>query len=254
MRNIILLSVSLVALAACVTSESQVQEAIRKNPKIVFNAIEEHPEDFIEVVNRAAQAAQQKQYEKQAELRKQQQEQDLKNPKKPKLEASRRLVGDDLAKITVVEYADFECPACGMAYEGLKKFKEKHRGDIQFYFKHMPLSFHKMAYPSASYFEAVFVQDKTKGLKFYEYIFENQETLSEELLKKAVKAVGADAKRVAADLSSAKVKAAIAADSTEFRDFGFTGTPVVILNGVVLNGAQTFEELERVLAVTQAGR
>jgi protein-disulfide isomerase len=245
MRNIMLV-VPVLALLGCVSSETQVREAIRKNPKIVFDVIEEHPEQFIEVVNRAAQAAQQKQYEKQAGDLKRQQEEDLKNPKTPMLDAHRRLLGADSGKIVLVEYADFECPACGMAYEGLKKFKAKHKDQIQFYYKNMPLSFHKMAYPAASYFEAVFLQDKEKAAKFYEYVFENQRSLSEEFLKKAVKGVGANLAKVDKDLESSKVKAVIAEDMEEFRKFGFTGTPVVLINGVALNGAQSFEELERV--------
>ncbi len=249
MRNFIIVAM-LIAIAGCASNDTQIRDAMRKNPKIVFDVIEENPEQFIEVVNRAAQAAQQKQYEKKVSEMKMQQDEDLKNPKHPKLDTNRRLIGADSGKIVVVEYADFQCPACGMAYNGLKKFKEKYRDQVQFYYKNMPLDFHKMAYPSAAYFEAVFLQDKEKAAKFYEYLFENQRALSADLLKKAVKHVGANLEKVEKDINSPGVKKIIDDDGAEFQKFGFTGTPVVILNGVALNGAQTFEELERVLKLT----
>lgn len=251
MKKFIITSLAALAIVGCATNESQVKEAIRKNPKIIFDAIEENPEQFIEVVNRAAQKAQQKQYEKQAAALKAEQEKDLKNPKQPKLSDDRRLMGNSESKLVIVEYADFQCPACKMAFDSLSQFKKKYKGKFQFYYKHMPLDFHKMAYPAASYFEAVKLQDKEKAKKFLDFVFQNQRQMSDEsFLKKAAQNVGADVKRVQQDLKSEKIKNIIEEDMAEFQSFGFTGTPVVLINGVALNGAQKLEELERVAKLT----
>lgn len=247
------LVICLLAIVGCSSSETQVKEAIKKNPNIVFDVIEENPEQFIEVVNRAAQKAQAKQYEKQVAERKSAQEGDLKNPKHPALVSDRKLSGDDTGKIIVVEYADFQCPACSMAYDSLKQLKEKYKGQVQFYYKHMPLDFHKMAYPSALYFEAVRLQDKSKAKKFYEYLFENQRQLvDEDFLKQAAAHVGANMKKIEVDIKSEAVSKIIEEDMAEFQKFGFTGTPVLIVNGVALNGAQRIEELDRVVSLTLA--
>lgn len=251
MKKTILMACALLALVGCATNESQLKEALRKNPKIIFDIIEENPEQFIEVVNRAAQKAQQKQYEKQVSEMKEEQEKDIKNPKKPKLTDDRRLAGDSSSKITIVEYADFQCPACRMAYESLNEFKKKYKGQVQFYYKHMPLDFHKMAFPAALYFESIKVQDTTKAIKFYDLVFENQRQMSDEnFLKKTAQAVGADLKRLQQDMKSDKVKQVIEEDMAEFQKFGFTGTPVILINGVALLGAQKIEELERVSKMT----
>lgn len=251
MKKFIAIGLAVLGVVGCATNESQVKEAIRKNPKIIFDAIEENPEQFIEVVNRAAQKTQQKQYEKQISDLKVEQEKDLKNPKQPKLTDERRLMGNSENKIVIVEYADFQCPACKMAYDSLNQFKEKYKGKFQFYYKHMPLDFHKMAYPAASYFEAIKLQDKEKAKKFFDFVFQNQRQMSDEsFLKKAAQNVGADIKRVQQDLKSDKVKNIIEEDMAEFQNFGFTGTPVVLINGVALNGAQKLEELERVAKLT----
>lgn len=249
--KIIALSLPTILLTGCSLNETRVKEAIRKDPKIVFDVIEENPEQFIEVVNRAAQAAQEKRNASQADGLRKQREEDLKKPKQPVLDPLRRLVGTNGAKIVIVEYADFQCSACKMAYDGLRKFKEKYKGQVQFYYKNMPLDFHEMAYPAAAYYEAIKLQGNDKALKFYEYVFENQSGLKEkDFLKIAAKKIGADVQKVEIDLKSSQVKNTIAWDMEEFQRFGFTGTPVVILNGVALHGAQRLEDLEAVLKLT----
>lgn len=240
-------------LAACASNEAQIGAYLEKHPEVVFKAIESHPEEFIDVVNKAARKAQEAQYKKQAEEQQAQRDEQRKNPLKPVLNDDRRLVGAKNASVQIVEYADFQCPACGMAYNALKTVKEKYKDRVQFYYKHMPLDFHKMAYPSAVYFEALKLQDKEKARKFYDVLFENQRELSESFLNASAKKVGADMKRLEADLKSDKVKKVIEADMGEFEKFGFTGTPVIVINGVAMHGAQPAEELEKMIDQALAG-
>jgi protein-disulfide isomerase len=251
----VILSAFLLLVAGCASSNppnsEDVRRAIEKDPKIVFDAIEKNPEQFMDVVNRAAQVAQRKQYEAQAEKMRQDEAHDIKNPRKPEVADDRRLIGSASAPITIVEYADFQCPACGMAYKSLKQFKEKYKGRYQFVYKNMPLDFHKMAYPSATYFEAIRLQGKDKALRFYELAFENQRDLDNDFLKRTAKQVGADMARLEKDIQSNKVKDVIAADQAEFEKFGFTGTPVLIVNGVAMQGAQPLSEIERVISETK---
>lgn len=230
--------------AGCALSDKQVKEAVQRNPDIIFTVIEENPEQFLEVVNRAAQKAQRAQYQKQLAEQEEEQLKDFRNPKKPELSADRRLSGSDKGNIVIVEYADFQCPACRMAYSSLKEFKTKYKDQVQFYYKHMPLDFHKMAYPSALYFEAIRLQDKDKALKFYDELFQNQKDLSDKFLKKAAVKVGADMKKLNKDLHSDAVKKIVEADMEEFQKFGFNGTPSIIMNGVAITGAQSLEALE----------
>lgn len=252
MKKLFLLG-ALFAFSACATKESQIAEYLKKNPKVVFDVIEENPEQFMEVINRAARKVQEGHQQKQmAEIQKQQEEQ-IKNPLKPALHEERRLLGSKGAKITIVEYADFQCPACRMAFSNLKQIKEKYKDKVQFYYKNMPLDFHKMAYPAALYYEAIFVQDRTKAQKYYEELFENQDGMRDEaFLKAAAQKVGADMKRVASDIKSEKIRKLIEEDMAEFERFGFTGTPVILVNGVALHGAQPTQEIERVIALTSS--
>lgn len=242
---------SILFLGACATQENKIAEYLKKNPKIVFDVIEENPEQFIDVVNKAARKAQEAQYSKQlSEAQKQQQEQ-LNNPLKPDLRERHLLFGLEKSPITIVEYADFQCPACKMAHETLKKVKEKYKNEVRFYYKNMPLDFHKMAMPAARYFEAIKMVDKVKAEKFFNLVFDEQNQLrSEDFLKNAVKRVGLDPQSIIKKINSVEIDKSINEDMNEFQKLGFTGTPVIIVNGVALNGAQPIEEIERVIQLT----
>lgn len=249
----IFLGAVLLSLAACATQENKIADYLKKNPKIVFDVIEDNPEQFIEVVNKAAKKAQELQYTKQNAELKQQQESQLKNPLKPELSNDRLLYGSQSAPIVIVEYADFQCPACRMAHESLKKIKEKYQDQIQFYYKHMPLDFHKMAMPAAKYYEAVKLVDKAKAEKFFNLVFEQQNRLrDEDFLKKTVKQLGINLQKVSEKLNSKDIELTINSDMVEFQKFGFTGTPVIVVNGVALHGAQPPEELLRIIELTKS--
>ena len=86
---------------------------------------------------------------------------------------------------------------------------------------------------------------------FYDSIYENQSQLSDEaFLKNMAQKTGVNMKKLQQDVKSDQVKQVIEADMTEFQNFEFTGTPVILINGVALHGAQKIEELERVAKLT----
>lgn len=253
MKNKIVFAVVSLFVVGCAMSEGQLRETLKKNPKIVFDLIEENPEQFIAVVNRAAQEVQKKAQENRALKAEQDLQENLLKPLNPKLEKERRILGSDKSNITIVEYGDLQCPACRMGSSALMAFKEKHKGEVQFYFKHMPLDFHQMALPAAKYFEAIRMQNNEKAMKFYSEVFSNQQKISEPgFLDQIASRVGVNKKQLEQDLKSKQVLNAIEEDQFEFQKLGFTGTPVVILNGVALSGARTLEDLESILARTQS--
>ena len=228
--------------------EKKLAEMLKKNPQILYDVIEQNPAEFLTVLNRAAKKAQEQMYASQMSQRQQAVEEEMKSPKKPVLDQTSRLYGTDQAKITIVEYADFQCPACSMAHQSLKELKKRRGDQIQFHYKHMPLDFHPMAMPAAQYFEAIKLQDQKKAYAFYNYVFENQRQMKDEaFLKKAAQTVKADLKKIAADLKSDKVQKRIDQDMEEFQNFGYTGTPVILINGITMSGAQPVEQLEQMI-------
>ena len=53
--------------------------------------------------------------------------------------------GPENAKVTIIEYSDFECPFCERAVPTMEQILEKYPNDVRLIFKHVPLSFHAQA-------------------------------------------------------------------------------------------------------------
>lgn len=235
-------------LVSCSPSEERIKAVIRDNPDLVFGAIEEHPEKFIATVNRAAKAQQRRAQEEESQKAVVQMEAEFKNPKKPEIDEARILFGGKAAPVTIVEYGDLQCPACRHGYFALNEIKKKYKDKIRIIYKHMPLSFHKLAMPAAQYFEAIARQDRKKALSFHDKIFENQKELKNKAyLEKVAKSLKLDWKKLSSDLKSSAVEKRIQADMEEFSRFGYSGTPVYLINGVSLQGAYPAEAMAEVI-------
>lgn len=248
--KIISLGVLSLALANCAPSAKQLKDAIEKDPSIVFTAIEKDPEQFIEVVNKAAQNAQRRAQEKAVAEESKKRDSEFSNPLQAEVAEGRVIFGPKDAKVTIIEYSDFECPYCAKGHATVDEVMKAYPKDVRVVYKHLPLDFHPMAMPAAKYFEAIGLQSADKAEKFYNYIFENQgdfRSKKEGLLKDAAKKVGADMKKLEKDLESEVVKARIEADMAEAAKFGFSGTPGFLINGVSLRGAYPFSEFKEII-------
>lgn len=252
MKALKLFGISALALTLvnCAPSAKQLKEAVEKDPSIVFAAIEKDPEQFIEVVNKAAQNAQRKAQEKAVAEEGKKRDDEFKNPLQPAIEEGRVVFGPKDAKITIIEYSDFECPYCAKGHATVDEVMKAYPKDVRVIYKHLPLDFHPMAMPAAEYFEAIALQDHAKAEKFYNLVFENQgdlRTKKEGALKDFAKKVGADLKKVEKDLKSEVVQKRIEADMEEARKFNFSGTPGFLINGVSLRGAYPFADFKEII-------
>lgn len=252
MKTFKLLSLPVLALALtnCAPSAKQIKEAVEKDPSIVFVAIEKDPVKFIEVVNKAAQDAQKGAQEKMMAEEGQKRDEEFKNPLQPAVENGRVIFGKKDAKVTVIEYSDFQCPYCARGYQTVEEVMKAYPNDVRVVFKHLPLDFHPMAMPASRYFEAIAMQDHAKAEKFYKLVFENQGDLGskkEAFLKDMTKKAGADLKKVEKDLNSEAITKRIEADMEEAKKFNFSGTPGFIINGVSLRGAYPFAEFKTII-------
>lgn len=244
------LSIMALAITNCSPSAKQLKEAIEKDPSIVFVAIEKHPDQFIEVVNKAAQEANKRQQDKAVAEETQKRDEEFKNPLKPVVEDGRVIYGKKDAPITIVEYSDFECPYCSKGYLTVKQVRSEYGDKVRIVFKHLPLEFHAMAMPAAEYFEAIAMQSHEKAEKFHDMVFENQGDLrgkKEAFLKETAKKLGVDMGKLAKDLKSEGVQKRIETDMDEAQQFGFSGTPGFIINGVSLRGAYPFPEFKAII-------
>ena len=141
--------------------------------------------------------------------------------------------GDANAAVTVIEFTDFQCSACGAMYPVMEDVLRSYGNRVRFVIRNFPLTrAHENAMRAAQAAEAA----KAQG-KFWEYIdllFKNQTALDAEGLKKYATQVGMDRKRFDAEFESAKYDADIRRDIEEGEVYGIEATPTIYINGVAL--------------------
>ena len=235
------------ALVASCTSDEKMKEQITKilkdDPKVLTEAIEKHPAEFIEALQKAAKNAQEVMGKKREEDEKKKLEESFYKPLVAEIRKDESIRGPKDAPITLVEYSDFECPFCSRGYETVQSLLKKYDGKIRFIYKHLPLSFHEQAMISARYYEAIRMQDEKKAFAFHDAVFKDQRKLKngEAFLQATAKQVGADMARLKKDLGSEAITKRIEEDQKEAGSFGMQGTPGFLLNGVPVRGAYPTE-------------
>jgi protein-disulfide isomerase len=246
----LLLAVAYIGLVGCSPSATSLKKTLEENPDILFNVIEKHPDKFLDVVNNAAREAQKIAREREMKDLEGQREEEFKNPKKPLIDPKRAMLGPQDAPITIVEYSDFQCPYCSRGYETVKEVMEAYKGKVRLIYKHLPLDFHPEAEPAARYFEAIALQSPEKAYAWHDLVFQQQERIKGEkdaFFVAMAKKVGADVAKVKKDLASDEVKARIAADMKEAKEYKFSGTPGFLINGVSLRGAYPASEFKVII-------
>jgi len=242
---------SLLLLAGCFliascTSKDQIKKALVEDPSILADAIQAHPVEFFEALNKASQDAKDKQ-EKESISKL------FDAPLTPNLRSDESIRGNKDAPIVLVEYSDFECPYCSRGAQVVKQLRSKYGDKIQFIYKHLPLPFHKQAMISAQYYEAIRLQSPEKAFEFHDKIFENQALLQKgpSELEKIAKSFSIDMAKLKKDLNSEKVKSRIEEDMSEAQKFGIQGTPGFVINGIPVKGAYPLDHFESILTELQ---
>jgi protein-disulfide isomerase len=157
------------------------------------------------------------------------------------------------AKVTIVEYSDFQCPFCARAYTTVETQVLKEYGDkVRFVFKNFPLSsIHPWAEDAALATECAFQQGNDQFWTLYNGLFTKQGEITKDNLKDKVteiaQAGGVDAPKLSECLEGKKSAEALKADADEATALGVNSTPTFFVNGHRLSGAQTFENFKQVI-------
>ena len=160
--------------------------------------------------------------------------------------------GPATAKVTIVEYSDFQCPFCSRGYNTIEKQVLKEYGDkVRFFYKHYPLPFHPWAKPGAIGVECAKQQKPEAYWALYSALFENQGQITAENLKEKSQGFlansGIDMAKWNDCFDNKKTAAAVEAQMAEGSSVGVRGTPGFIINGRLLSGAQPFEAFKNVI-------
>jgi protein-disulfide isomerase len=160
-------------------------------------------------------------------------------------------IGKQDAAVKLVEYSDFQCPACGVYYPIIEQIIEEYGDRISFEYRHYPLTtIHRNAFAAARASEAAGKQDKF--WEMYRLLFANQAVWSESdnsqpIFESYAKQLDLDVSRYKADFASNETNGAINASIQEFNKRGLPkSTPTFLLNNKRIQ-PQSAEDLAKLI-------
>jgi protein-disulfide isomerase len=160
------------------------------------------------------------------------------------VEASGPVRGPASAPVTIVEFADFECPFCGRAADTVTKVLAAYPTQVRLVFRNFPLSFHARAPKAAE--AAACADEQGRFWELHDSLFETQALEVDDLKAQAAR-VGVDAARFDQCLDSGRMAARVKRDQGAGQQAGISGTPAFFINGIRLDGAQPEEAFARII-------
>ncbi|MCK6502200.1 DsbA family protein [Myxococcota bacterium] len=169
-------------------------------------------------------------------------------PDMPRIEVS---VDDDpmrgsaAAPVTIVQFAEYQCPYCGKANETIEQVLKDYDGKVRMVYRDFPLSFHPRAVPAA--IAANCAGEQGKYWEIHKAMMGNQRALEESDLLSYAQQVGVDVDKWQACRKDPKQEAEVMADFQAGQAVGVSGTPAFFINGIMLSGALPYEMFAQII-------
>lgn len=149
--------------------------------------------------------------------------------------------GSKDAKVTVVEYSDFQCPFCKKGKDMLPQLLEEYDGKINVVFKQMPLANHNWAKAAAVASLCSYEQGNENFWTFHDSVFDKQKEIqfstADKQFKDIAKEIGLNLDEFNKCIESDDINARVQADIQEAQSIGVNSTPTFVVNGVIVPGA-----------------
>src|SRR5436853_4127912 len=158
--------------------------------------------------------------------------------------------GSAEAKVTIIEWSDFQCPFCGRVMDTLRQIEKTYGSDVRFVFKHNPLPMH----PDAPYAAKATIAAQKQG-KFWEMhdkLFEANNSRQPDALKQdkvdaMARDMGLDMERYQRDANAPETAQSIRDDQAQAAKLGASGTPHFFIDGARVSGAMPYESFKAVI-------
>ena len=156
------------------------------------------------------------------------------------------------APVTVVEFADYQCPYCSKSHKTMESLREEYGDEVRFVFKHNPLPFHKQAKPAAR--AAVAAGEQGKFWEMHDLLFRYQKVMKgksdqemEDWAAGFAQEMGLDVEQFRADFNSERTQEQVEEDMALAKELGARGTPHFLVNGRRITGAQPEQAFAEVI-------
>ncbi len=167
-----------------------------------------------------------------------------------RLPASERSDGGQ-AKVTLVEYADFQCPACGSFYFLIKRLEEDFKNDLRVVFRLFPLiDTHQNSMISSQAAYAASLQGKF--WKMHDMLYENQDSWSNSTQAKDIftgyaKKLSLDLNKFKSDMNNSSTKKFITNEENKAITLGINSTPTFFVNEGLIQNPTGYEGFKKII-------
>jgi protein-disulfide isomerase len=164
--------------------------------------------------------------------------------------------GKQDAKLTLVEFGDYQCPACGVYEQIIRQVAEDNKGILKVVFRHFPLTqIHQNAILGAKAAEAAGLQGKF--WEMHEMLFDKQDEWSKgmnahDFILTYATTLGLNTKKFSEDLKNEAIEEKIMAEYKEGVKLGVQGTPTFFLNGKKIDNPSSLEAFNKLILETAA--
>jgi protein-disulfide isomerase len=156
--------------------------------------------------------------------------------------------GPATALVTIVEFADYQCPFCKRAEPTMDRLRREYPLDVRIVWKQQPLPFHPQAEPAAELaLEARAQKGEAAYWTAHDKLFASQPSLEDAKLLEIAVAMGLDQGKTSTAILAKKHRATIDSDMKLANGFGAVGTPTFFVNGRRVSGAQPYERFKRIV-------
>ena len=165
----------------------------------------------------------------------------------PAVTSDDHVKGSENARVTLIEYSDFECPYCLNHKATIDKIVQNYGDQVRVVFRHYPLSFHANAEKAAEASECA--AEQGKFWEMHDKIFAANEagTMSVDKWKAEAKSLGLNTKKFNECLDSGKYADEISAEEQAGLAAGVEGTPATFVNGELVSGAIPYEQFKSII-------
>ncbi len=152
-----------------------------------------------------------------------------------------------LTKVTIVEFGDFECPACAQAEPVVKQVMREYQGKVTYVFRNFPLPQHQYAMVAAEAAEAAGAQGKF--WQMYDKLYSNQNQWVQnskpmDYFSQYAQQIGLNTNQFTADVNGNKYQDKIQQDYSDAVALQISYTPTFYINGVQMNGTPTLQQFQ----------
>ena len=169
----------------------------------------------------------------------------------PPVSKSDATKGNPKAKVTLIEYSDFQCPACAAYYPLVKQLLSEFDDKIYFAYRSFPLtSIHKNAMISAQAAYAANLQGKF--FEMHDMLFQTQTSWAQtgnapDTFVEYAKKLGLDSDKFKKDMNSGEAKNYVAGSQNQATAIGINSTPTFFVNGRQIANPRSYDDFKKII-------